>query len=482
MTVVVAEAREPKSACLEAYLALGSRSRPGSRTTQLLLYLGDGLAATGAVVGALCIWSRLDGNPFTFVYLREHAVWFLMVGTWMFLIRPAYRPRVVFAINETAAVVARAVVTIGAIYMAAYFLAPRDLLPRLVLLAFLALVSVTTLAWRLAYKSFLASESRRIPVAVVGAGAAARSLVDLLQQTAPHKRVLACVANAGSQPPRSAQDPPIIGATALRRLVAAGQISEFVTAPDGEIDAEVLRVLLTAHENDIDIVPLHAVYEQTLHRLPVRHMQPAQVVVSLARARRIDSMSSTLKRLIDVAAGGVGCLLLLVLLPLLAPIVWLDVGRPVVFRQRRCGFAGRPFDLIKFRTMRNDAESDGPQWAAADDRRASRLGRLLRRSRLDEIPQFWNVLRGDMSLVGPRPERPEFVDDLVRRIPCYRERLLVRPGLTGWAQVNYRYGSSVDDAVTKLEYDLYYVKHGSLWLDAVIAWRTVWTVLALGGR
>ena len=138
--------------------------------------------------------------------------------------------------------------------------------------------------------------------------------------------------------------------------------------------------------------------------------------------------------------------------------------------------------MLKLRTMGADAETDGPRWAEAEDARASRIGRVLRRSRLDEFPQFWNVLRGEMSLVGPRPERPEFASELVGRIPCYRERLLVRPGISGWAQVNYRYTSSVDSTLDKLEYDLYYIKHQSFRLDAVILWRTIWTVLALGGR
>ena len=193
-------------------------------------------------------------------------------------------------------------------------------------------------------------------------------------------------------------------------------------------------------------------------------------------------MFGTFKRAVDVAAGCAGCAALLVLLPVVGPLVWLDVGRPVFYRQRRCGLAGRPFSLVKLRTMGDDAEPDGPRWASPDDRRASRFGRFLRRSRLDEMPQFWNVLRGEMSLVGPRPERPEFVDELARRIPGYRQRLLVRPGLTGWAQVNHPYGSSVEDALAKLEYDLYYVRHGSPWLDTVIAWRTARTMLTLAGR
>jgi lipopolysaccharide/colanic/teichoic acid biosynthesis glycosyltransferase len=168
---------------------------------------------------------------------------------------------------------------------------------------------------------------------------------------------------------------------------------------------------------------------------------------------------------------------------IIAPAIWLDSGRPILFGQRRMGRGGAPFKLIKFRTMAQDAEADGPpRWAGRRDPRVTRVGRFLRRTRLDELPNVVNVLRGEMSLVGPRPERPEFVAQLEREIPFYRTRLLVRPGLTGWAQVNYPYGDSVHGALEKLEYDLYYVKHRSLFFDLWILVRTVGTVVALRGR
>ena len=174
--------------------------------------------------------------------------------------------------------------------------------------------------------------------------------------------------------------------------------------------------------------------------------------------------------------------MLLVLLPILTLGIWLDVGRPIFFGQQRLGLGGRLFRLIKFRTMTADAGRKGPQRARVDDPRVSRFGRFLRRSRLDEMPQFWNVLRGDMSLVGPRPEWYELADELVRLVPRYGERLLVKPGLTGWAQINQGYADSVEDVAARLEHDLYYIRHQSLWLDVRIAWRTVWTVLSLSGR
>ena len=202
-----------------------------------------------------------------------------------------------------------------------------------------------------------------------------------------------------------------------------------------------------------------------------------------ARSRAVrQPAGGAAKRACDLAAGCAGCLLLCLLLPVVGLAVWLDLGWPIMHRQVRVGEGGRRFTMIKFRTMRRDAERGGPQWARADDPRASRLGRLLRRSHLDELPQFWNVLRGDMSLVGPRPERPELVEQLAARLPRYRQRLAVRPGITGWAQVHYRYDASVQDAAEKLDRDLYYVARRGLLLDLRIVARTVRQVLKLNGR
>jgi lipopolysaccharide/colanic/teichoic acid biosynthesis glycosyltransferase len=159
----------------------------------------------------------------------------------------------------------------------------------------------------------------------------------------------------------------------------------------------------------------------------------------------------------------------------------LDSKGPVLYRQRRVGKGGKVFDVVKFRTMRQDAEAGGPQWAGNNDPRVTRIGRFLRMSRLDEIPQLWCVLKGDMAFVGPRPERPEFVEWLSQEIPYYRVRHMVRPGLTGWAQVKYKYGSTVEDAREKLQYDLFYIKNASIGLDLLIMFQTVKTVLLKRG-
>ena len=184
------------------------------------------------------------------------------------------------------------------------------------------------------------------------------------------------------------------------------------------------------------------------------------------------------KRGFDIALAAVLLLVLSPLIALIAVMVALDVGRPVLFWQERGGYKGRVFRIVKFRTMRADAESDGrARWASPDDDRVTRVGYVLRRMRFDELPQLWNVLRGEMSVVGPRPERPEFVAELAEKIPFYQERHHIRPGITGWAQISCSYGASEDDARLKLSYDLYYLKNRSFSSDLVILVRTVGTVL-----
>jgi exopolysaccharide biosynthesis polyprenyl glycosylphosphotransferase len=190
-----------------------------------------------------------------------------------------------------------------------------------------------------------------------------------------------------------------------------------------------------------------------------------------------------IKRLCDVTVSLVGLALALPAMIVVAIAVKLESAGPILYRQPRLGRNGCVFILNKFRSMRQDAEKEtGPVWARARDPRVTRVGALLRRTRLDELPQLLNVLVGHMSFIGPRPERPEFVEELQKQIPYYMERLAVKPGITGWAQVSYRYGSSVEDAVEKLQYDLYYIKNLSLFLDLLILLNTVQVVLFARGR
>ncbi|HWP99906.1 MAG TPA: TIGR03013 family XrtA/PEP-CTERM system glycosyltransferase [Vicinamibacterales bacterium] len=225
---------------------------------------------------------------------------------------------------------------------------------------------------------------------------------------------------------------------------------------------------------------LASVYEEYTGKIAVENLRPSWLIFSegFRKGRLVESV----KRAMDVVVAAIGLVLSLPLMAVIAVAITLTSPGPVLFRQARVGRGGRVFTLYKFRSMREDAEAGtGAVWAREDDERVTPVGRILRRMRLDELPQFWNVLRGDMSLVGPRPERPEFVKELTRRIPFYGQRHTVKPGLTGWAQVRYRYGSSVDDALEKLQYDLFYIKNLSLALDLFILFKTVQIVVLRRG-
>ena len=220
--------------------------------------------------------------------------------------------------------------------------------------------------------------------------------------------------------------------------------------------------------------------EQVLQRFPPDLLQPADLLRGEFAAPH-GSLQKRLKRLGDVLVSGVLLLLTAPLQLLAALLIWLEDRGPVFYGQLRSGLDGAPFKVWKLRSMRVDAEASGAQWSVRGDPRITRIGQLLRVTRLDELPQLWAVLQGQMSLIGPRPERPEIEAELEQQIPHYRLRHLIRPGLSGWAQVNYPYGASVEDAANKLSYDLYYLRNFSFWLDLLILVKTMRLVFNANG-
>jgi exopolysaccharide biosynthesis polyprenyl glycosylphosphotransferase len=213
----------------------------------------------------------------------------------------------------------------------------------------------------------------------------------------------------------------------------------------------------------------------------VRELKPSQIIFSHGFSVRRRTLVA--KRIFDLLCATAGLLLALPLMVLTAIAVKLDSPGPALYSQRRTGAFGKSFQIHKFRSMRTDAEKNGAAWAMENDPRVTRVGRFIRKTRLDELPQLWNVLVGEMSLVGPRPERPEFIEHLEEDIPFFRQRLCVKPGVTGHAQVRCRYGASTEDALEKLQYDLYYMKSFSLWFDLSILIDTVKVVLGrIGAR
>ena len=257
----------------------------------------------------------------------------------------------------------------------------------------------------------------------------------------------------------------------LLALVERHEISRIIVALEDRRNALPVRDLVRLRVQGVRIEDAHSTISALTGREWLATVKPSWFVFSDGFQRSLTTI--ILKRAIDLAFGLIGLVVTLPITLLVAVAICLESRGPVIFRQARVGLHGKCFQVVKFRSMRLDAEMAGAQWATTNDPRVTRLGRFLRTYRLDELPQFINVIRGEMSLVGPRPERPEFVEELRKQISYYDERHSVRPGITGWAQTQYRYGSTVEDAARKLEYDLFYLKNMSIFFDCAIILDTV---------
>ena len=249
---------------------------------------------------------------------------------------------------------------------------------------------------------------------------------------------------------------------------------------DEHVSSWAVDPLLDLAPAGFRVVGVSHFIEHALGRVPLRHLTPTWFMSMLHLRQK--PYTRVAKRAFDLAIASLGLLLALPLLPVLALLVRLTPG-PVIYRQTRVGEGGRHFTIFKFRTMRDDAENEGaPRYAQVDDSRVTRIGRLLRQTHLDELPQLWNVVRGEMSIVGPRPERPEFVDLLEHTVPFWTRRLLVKPGITGWAQLRCGYAYDASSAAEKLSYDLWYLRNRNVVVDLAICFKTVSSLLFRSGR
>lgn len=349
----------------------------------------------------------------------------------------------------------------------------------------LALAAGLLAFWQAAYRQVVQQPAWRRRAVILGYNTTARITARTLRQAlARDYLVVGFVADdAPRARARVVDGVPMLGDTKeLVDLVRRHRVNQVLLAADDRLSAESVELLAEAREQGVEIVPLAELYRRISGRLPLDD-GPAFRLAALTDTRdRALVLYGLAKRLMDLASAVVGLAVLVLLVPFVALANAIESPGPLFYSQVRVGQGGRTFRMYKLRSMIVDAEPAGqPQWSRPNDRRVTRIGRLLRRTHLDEVPQFWNVLRGEMSLVGPRPERPELVLELQRQIPCYSARHAVRPGLTGWAQVNYPYGNSVRDARIKLEYDLYYLQHRSLWLDILCLLRTARVLVSMPG-
>lgn len=314
-------------------------------------------------------------------------------------------------------------------------------------------------------------------VVILGCGQLASEVYHILvTKRRATVEVVGFVDREPSQVSRQLGSPQIIGTYAnLCEVVEQFYVHTIAVCVEDRRSALPVQALLDCKTIGIEVIDGHQMYEEESGRLSIDQLRPSALIFSTGFNRRVLAMG--LKGVLDVVIAAIGLVLLIPLCILIGLLIKIDSSGPVFYRQMRVGLLGQPYMIWKFRSMYSDAEKSGPRWAEKQDPRVSRVGRILRKLRIDELPQLYNVLRREMSLVGPRPERPVFVNELRKKIPYYDIRHTVRPGVTGWAQTQFRYGSTAEDAHTKLQYDLYYVKNMTVGLDLRILTETIRVVL-----
>ncbi len=454
---------------------------------KLLLALGDLAAVNLAVLVALWVWAQVGSRDYNIGFILSQGHWFIILTVLWLMLAAAndfYDLALTARWARSQVRLAQITLQLLVIYLLIFFLSERDALPRLFILYYAALSYGLIALWRLGRPFLIGWVPLKQRAAIVGRSWSAAAMIDAIHRYAPDDyEIVGVISTAEDPDPAAVHDIPLLGTGSdLAAIVRQHRIGEVILAASASVDGELFQGIMDSYEQGVPMTPMPLLYERLTGMVPVEYVGGHwNLVLPLEGSSPFDPYP-LLKRMMDVLLSLVGLAGFVLLLPLIALAIRLDSPGPIFYRQERVGRAGRTFWLTKLRTMTVDAEArQGPLWAVADDPRVTRVGRFLRRTRLDELPQLINILLGEMSLIGPRPERPYFVERLQQTIPFYRTRLTVQPGVTGWAQVNYGYGSSEADALIKLKYDLYYIRNRSLLLDILILLRTVASVIRMQG-
>ena len=383
-------------------------------------------------------------------------------------------------VQSSRELVVRLLQAVGAasiVLAALYFTMPDLMIGDGIFVSALFVFVVGILGWRLLFNQLTGSLKLQERILVVGTGETARKVVrQILDQREFAYRVVGFIDDDASRVGERIVNPGIIGTPDdIATLIDRHHIDRIIVGLSDRRGKLPVEELLRAKMAGIRVEDATTTYERVTGKILIDDLRPSWLIFS--DGFRVSRMNRWIKRSIDLTLALIFGILSLPLMLLTAVAIAIESGRPILYCQERVGENGKTFTLCKFRSMRTDAEQGTPIWARDGDERVTRVGRVIRLTRLDELPQFWNVLRGDMSFVGPRPERPFFVAELAKAIPFYQQRHAVKPGLTGWAQVKYRYGASLEDAMEKLRYDLYYIKHLSVFFDLTIVFDTVKVVL-----
>lgn len=444
---------------------------PSLRVSERKLLLAGGDALLLLLIARILAWLRWGPGTFLLLAVPVVIAW-LAVGYFSDL----YDLSIASRFRSSVLAITRVGAVVSAIFLLLFYVHPY-LISRSELMILMFGGPATIAVWRLCYIRFLGVSRLQRRVLIVGTGISCRALLRAVKNHSGHGvLVVGLIDDEADRRDNEVDGVPVLGtASEVWSLVTSLGVEEVVLAADQPAGESLMESLGICYERGLAVSLMPHLYEEVAGQVPVEYMGPAWLGAVPLRQPG-GRLYVAVKRCIDVIVAGIGLVVALPVMAVVALLVRLSSPGPILFRQQRHGQHGRPFELIKFRTMH--VEQVGKPIV---DRPVTRVGKWLRRTHLDELPQLLLILRGDMSLVGPRPKRSAEARHLERTIPLYRVRYSVRPGLTGWAQIRYRYARNPDDEMTKLRYDLYYVKHQSLLLDLSILVRTITHVAGMRG-
>ena len=457
---------------------------------RILLMLVDLLAISCAL--GVAVWVRIPGvsesydswRPF---FLDQLRWWLLLWALWLpaSLIAGCYDLRIAASVPTSAVYTAACALVVAVLYLLVPWMSAPLTWSRLAWFIFAGLSMGSVVLWRIIYATLLAQDTFSRRALVVGASEAGAALAKAVDEAgkASGIELVGFLDDRAIWGQKLEGRPVVAGSEQLLSIARLRGVDEIVVAvgASGEISQELFQALVRCWQHGLSIVSMPMFYEEVAGAIPLDHVgRDMFVLVDHHRGLEL-RVWDLIRRIADIVVGLAGLLITAPILPIVALAIHLDSPGPTFYTQERVGQGGRRFRVIKLRSMVPNAEAAGAVWAQVDDPRVTRVGRFIRRTRIDELPQLWNVLKGEMTLIGPRPERPEFVQELDELLPYYAIRHSIKPGITGWAQVRYRYGNCVDDARMKLQYDLYYVKRRGPVLDVLIALTTLRVMVTMRG-
>lgn len=429
---------------------------------KIILIIGDVFLMYGAILLALAVrygdFSFLPG-PQTRIFLWHfsfiHLIWLLFLFLLDFYEIPPFKKVFDFFRNLLIFIILAG--ALGVIY---FYLRPQPIItPKTILILDLLIFSLFLCGWRYIFSRILKLQNFKEKIVMVGAPIGLKDLSPDLLNRNGYELVASFNSDFG------------LDFLKLKEIIKKEKVNSVVLGFDFYKDEQRVQQIFQNLPLKLNYIGFANFYENLTKKVPIEMTDEIWFLENLARSER--RAEEILKRVFDIFFSFLGLLVTAILFPFVALAIKMDSPGPILYSQKRVGNEEKIFTLYKFRTMIANAEKQGPQWTTPNDARVTQVGKILRKIYLDEFPQFYNILRGDISFVGPRPERPEFVEQLKKEIPYYEIRHLVKPGFTGWAQINYRYGASVEDAKEKLRYDLYYIKNRSFLLDLGIILKTI---------